>query len=115
LLTFQECQCGFLVSQNLIRNISALPESIHSAAVRATLDSGHHGTIDDQMVIDMAWEDKNCPVSTRTPDIPIDPSHEGGEYNHFIHEMIQDCVVKWVHHYTTQNYLFLQTTVQLQY
>jgi len=41
--------------------------------------------IDDQLILDTdAWEDVPIGLGVPAPEVEVDPSHEGGEYAHFI-------------------------------
>ncbi|KAF8576014.1 hypothetical protein K439DRAFT_1623158 [Ramaria rubella] len=70
--------------------LQALPDSLRPAAVRMVLDTSHTASIDKQMVTDAdTWEDEPVNIGMPAPEVHVDPSHEGGEYFHFI-DMAQD-------------------------
>ena len=69
----------------MFTNILALPKNLHRATVRVALDTSNTVGIDDQLIMDSEdWEDIPMDMCTPAEEGQVDPSHEGGEYNHFI-------------------------------
>jgi hypothetical protein len=50
------------------------------AAAKVAIDMGHLGGVD----VEDAWEDVPMGDVTATPDVNVDPSHEGGDYFDFL-------------------------------
>ncbi|KAF8583365.1 hypothetical protein K439DRAFT_1617574 [Ramaria rubella] len=71
-------------------DLRALPDSVRRAAVRVALDTGNTNGIDEQLIMDTdGWEDIPDDFGVQAAEVLVDPSHEGGEYFHFI-DMAQD-------------------------
>ena len=69
----------------MFTNILALPKNLHHATVCVALDTGNTVGINDQLIMDSEdLEDIALDVCMPAEEGQVDPSHEGGEYNHFI-------------------------------
>jgi len=77
-----------MMQHERLTNIPALPENLRRATIRVALDTGNTAGINDQLILDTEdWEDIPMDPCMPAEEGQVDPSHEGGEYNHFI-EMV---------------------------